>query len=157
MLPFTALLLALASFEARAQAVDPLRSPECGAARQLLESAIDDAAARRAGAPERLARVRKQAIEACLGRENGDAVRTGAPDPPIVVAPPVIVSPGPPAPLPAPAPSAEPLAIQRPATLTVCDASGCWDSQGRRLNQHGPVFVGPQGLCTVQAGAVQCP
>jgi len=153
-------LLAMAQVSGAAAATavgqDPLRSPECGAARQVLERALDDAAARRPGARERLAQVRRQAVEACLGRESGEAVRTGAPDPVVVVPPPVIAAPRVAMPSP-PAPPPEALAIPRPPTITTCDPGGCWDSEGRRLNSVGPMLVGPRGVCTVQAGLVHCP
>jgi len=47
--------------------------------------------------------------------------------------------------------------IPRPVAITTCDAGGCWDSQGHRLNFMGPMLIGPQGLCSLQAGAVHCP
>ena len=152
------LAMAQVSGAAAAPAVgqDPLRSPECGAAREVLERALDDASARRPGARERLVQVRKQAIEACLGRHSGEAVRSGAPDPVIVVPPPAVADPRAAAFSPPP-PPAEPLAIARPPTITTCDPGGCWDSEGRRLNHLGPVLVGPRGVCTLQAGLVHCP
>jgi len=73
--------------------------------------------------------------------------------PVIVVPPPVIDGPRPPV-LVAPPP---PLEIAKPAALTTCDAGGCWDSEGRRLDRSGPVLVGPRGGCMVQAGVVHCP
>ena len=58
------------------------------------------------------------------------------PDPPVAVAPPVYVA---------------------PPVVTTCDSAGCWDSNGHRLNNLGPMLVGPRGACTVVAGTVQCP
>jgi hypothetical protein len=73
--------------------------------------------------------------------------------PVIVVPPPVIDGPRPPV-LLVPAP---PVETGKPAALTTCDAGGCWDSEGRRLDRSGPILVGPRGGCTVQAGVVHCP
>jgi hypothetical protein len=143
---------------ARAPSADPLHSPECQAAREALAQAQADAASHRNGTREALATAREDARLACLGRDSGNAQRVGAPEPAIVV-PPAVMEP-PPAPRavvvmpPAPAP---PLQIQRPAAITACDPGGCWDSNGQRLNQLGPLLVGPHGACTVQGRVVQCP
>lgn len=67
--------------------------------------------------------------------------------PPVIDGPPAIVA----------EPPRQPLVIPRPTAVTTCDPGGCWDSQGRRLNQVGPVLMGPHGACTMQAGAAQCP
>ncbi len=58
----------------------------------------------------------------------------------------------PPVALPAP-----PLAIPRPTVITTCDPAGCWDSDGRRLNNMGPLLMGPRGPCTLQGGVANCP
>jgi len=80
--------------------------------------------------------------------------RSGAPYPPISVPPPTISVPRP---LPVPNTTTQPqVVIPRPATVTACDPGGCWDSDGRRLNQVGPQIVGPQGPCNVQGGVVSC-
>jgi hypothetical protein len=70
---------------------------------------------------------------------------TPIPAPPSPAVPPVAAIPQP------------PLAIPRPPVVTACDASGCWDSNGTRYNQQGPVLLGPKGVCTLQAGALNCP
>jgi hypothetical protein len=75
---------------------------------------------------------------------------------PIVVKPPTIEVPPPPPPSlvvtpPPPAP------IQRPPVIVSCDAGGCWDSNGTRLNRAGPVLVGPGGPCLATGNVVQCP
>jgi hypothetical protein len=152
------LALAAAAF-AHAQAADPLHSPECDAQRAALEHALDEAASKRAGAAERLAAVRKRAIETCLGPERGGRERVGAPDPPIVVPAPVIEAPrAPVAALPAPVAAPQPaVVVPRPAVITACDPGGCWDSEGHRLNSVGPMIVGPRGVCTLQGGLAHCP
>jgi hypothetical protein len=143
---------------AQAQSADPLHSPGCAAAREALAQAQEDAAARRAGARAALAAAKENARLACLGRDSGNAQRVGAPDPPIAVPPPMMEPPPPPRTLVAPiAPPPPPLQIPRPAAITACDPGGCWDSNGQRLNQLGPMLVGPRGACTVQGGVVQCP
>lgn len=144
---------------ALAQAADPLHSPECLAARDALDRAQEDAAAHPTQSHPALAGAREDARLACLGRESGTAQRVGAPEPPIAVPPPVIEPPAPPravvAPLRTPPPS--PVQLSPPAAITACDPGGCWDSNGQRLNQLGPVLVGPRGVCTVQGALVQCP
>jgi hypothetical protein len=80
--------------------------------------------------------------------------RSGAPYPPISVPPTTIAVPRP---LPVPDTTPQPqVVIPRPATVTACDPAGCWDSDGRRLNQIGPQIVGPQGPCNMQGGVVSC-
>jgi hypothetical protein len=140
-----------------AQAADPLNSQQCIAARSALDGALDDALARRAGARARLAQARKDAELACLGRSRGNAQRSGAPDPPQAVPLPRIAA-LPPEPRPAIVPPPPPpVVIPRAATITACDPAGCWDSEGRRLNNAGPLLMGPHGFCSIQGGAVQCP
>jgi hypothetical protein len=136
-----------------AQATDPLHSRECEAARVVLERALDDASAKKPGSMDALAKARHAAIEACLGREDAQRERSGAPYPAIATRPPAIEAP----PVVLPAPPPPPLAIPRPSAITTCDPGGCWDSEGRRLNSVGPLLVGPRGACTVQAGIVSCP
>ena len=150
-------VLALAAAAlAHAQGADPLHSRECDAARAVLESALDEAAHKGAGSAQRLAAARKQAMEACLGPESGGRARRGAPEPAIVVPPPVMQVPRAPA-LPGTAPSAAPPAYTPPAVVTTCDSTGCWDSNGQRIERLGPMLVGPRGACTEAGGTVHCP
>ena len=44
-----------------------------------------------------------------------------------------------------------------PLTLTSCDATGCFASDGSRLTRAGAGLIGPKGLCTVQGNFLQCP
>jgi len=134
---------------------DPLHSPACLRARAELDAAIAAPDAKRS---PRLERARRAALHDCLGTDSGTRQRTGAPEPPQVVPstlPPTDVRAPPPARGITLPPAA--LDIPRPATITTCDAGGCWDSTGRRLNQMGPQLVGPRGLCTTQGGLVTCP
>jgi len=147
-------LLALAPAMVRADGrpADPLRSPQCLAARADL-----DALLAQAGAPHarQLGRARREAARACLGGSEETRQRSGAPQPPQAV-PPVAAWPQRPAApsVPAPLPA---LPIPRPTVITTCDPAGCWDSQGRRLNQMGPLLVGPHGVCTIHGALVTCP
>ena len=151
----TALLLAIVPALAHAQA-DPLASPECLAARAELEQALNDADGQRGASAERLTRARAKAAAACLGRGDGTRQRFGAPEPPRVVTPPLITD-GRAPPLPKMEGAPPPLAIPRPTVITTCDASGCWDSEGRRLNNAGAVLMGPRGLCSGTGNTVNCP
>jgi hypothetical protein len=142
---------------AQAPATDPLSSPECAAAREELERALNEPAARRQSGPERLARARARAARICLGREDGQRERSGAPEPAQAVPPPrITAAPAIPPPRIA-APPEPPPAIPRAAVVTTCDPAGCWDSEGRRLNNMGPLLMGPRGLCTLQSGVLNCP
>ena len=147
------LLAALALAAATAAAADQLDSPECRAARAELERQLEAPQARRG---ERLERAQRQAADVCLGQASGNRRRSGAPEPPLAVPPPVIGVPRspPPAEIAAPRP---PVPIPRPTVITTCDSAGCWDSEGRRLNQTGPLLIGPKGPCNVQGGLVTCP
>jgi hypothetical protein len=155
-----ALLLAAAAATAASAAqtpeADPLSSRECAAARDELERALAESAALRQSHPERLSRARQQAARSCLGRDHSERQRSGAPYPAVVIPPAAssarAVQPSAPAIAPEPPPP-----VPRAATITVCDPAGCWDSEGRRLNNMGPLLVGPRGLCTLQGGLLNCP
>ena len=140
---------------------DLLKTPECLAARQQLDDAFT------AGGPRaRLDAARERAALKCFG------VKPSLPPESRVVSPPVVVDPirlRPEAALsrasvvvaqpaaPAVSPPLPSVAVQRSPAVTSCDAAGCWDSDGARYNQQGPVLVGPRGICTVQAGVLNCP
>jgi len=139
-----------------AQGADPLKSSECKAALDELERRVEERTEGGARA-QRVASARRLAAAACLGRSAGNAVRSGAPEPAQVVRPPVITA-LPPAPtLPAAVAPSPPVSIPRPIVITTCDPAGCWDSEGRRLNNMGPLLMGPRGPCTVQGGLATCP
>ncbi len=135
----------------------------------MLQAGEGEAAAeagRRAGSPPspvaraRLETLRRQAARACLGAGAGAdrPVPAGR-----LAQPPVAV---PPLPLPPPRPLAPPQAsqplpplkpVEPPPTLTGCDATGCWASDGTRLQQVGPALLGPRGFCHAQGALLQCP
>jgi hypothetical protein len=136
-------VLACLSVHAQGNA-DLMKTPECALARTQFEQVLA------AGGPrERLNAVRELTALKCFG------VKPSAPPEGRFVPPPVAVDAirlRPELFLSAPVP-----ALPRPPVLTACDASGCWDSNGTRYNQQGPVLLGPKGVCTLQAGALNCP
>jgi hypothetical protein len=131
---------------------DPMATAECTAARQQLEQVLA------AGGPrDRLDAARRQAALTCLGRPSPPAPQGRFVPPPVTVAPIAVpAAPSRPAVAAAPLP-APPVVIQRAPVITACDAAGCWDSDGKRHNQQGPLLVGPRGLCTLQGGLLNCP
>ncbi|MDB5940830.1 MAG: hypothetical protein JWQ13_396 [Ramlibacter sp.] len=152
--------LAQAQVQPRAQrGADLMNTPECAAARRQLDEVLA------AGGPrERLDALREQTALKCFGvkpppPQAGPANRSV---PPPVAVNPIRLRPEPSLPrvpgAPAQAaPSPPPLDIPRPPVVTSCDAAGCWDSNGARYNQQGPVLLGPGGACTLQGGALNCP
>jgi len=155
-----ALLLAgSAARQAAAQGdIDPMHSPECATAQGVLERALQEAVGGSADARQALDAARKQALDICLGPQTGHTERSGAPASPIAVPSPSFTAHGGGRAMHAPTvtPPAPP-SVAPPTVITTCDASGCWDSQGHRLNSMGPVLIGPQGVCALQPGAVRCP
>jgi hypothetical protein len=115
-------------------------------------------------ADARLEKLRREAARACLA-SRADAP---APTPQRLAQPPLAVPPvaGPPLHAPSRATGAAsalpagPVPVPRPAApivVTTCDATGCWTSDGRRLDRAGPNLLGPRGLCTLQGALLQCP
>jgi hypothetical protein len=158
---FLALLLAAGAASAApgaiAQAADRLDLPECRAARGELEAALDDPGLGRNERAQRLAVARKKVLAICLGPASAHPQRSGAPQPALAVPAPIISAPplyptarATPPPLPL-------VSAPRQAVITICDPQGCWDSDGRRLNNLGPMLVGPRGVCTLQGGIANCP
>jgi hypothetical protein len=142
---------------AQAPAVDPLSSIECLAARDELDKALSDRAPSREARAKRLAQARQRTAAVCLGRDSGTRERTGAPQPAQVVPPAAVTVPPRPPPMPTVAAPRPPVSTPRAAAITTCDPAGCWDSEGRRLNNAGPLLMGPRGLCTMQGGLLNCP
>jgi len=152
-----ALLLAAAPAFAAAQPGEGLDSPDCKAARAELESALDDPALGRDQRAQRLAPLRKEVLQACLGPATEQRQRSGAPQPAVAVPAPIISAPPLYPAVRATSPPPPPVSVPRPAVVTTCDPAGCWDSDGRRLNNLGPMLVGPRGPCTLQGGIANCP
>ena len=152
-------ILALAAGTSLAQGTDPLKSADCIQALDALQA--QEAAMLAAGRPQAarvrpvelatLAPYRMRVARECLGKEDPAPERT--PRPPIAVSPVTL----PPSAIPPPR-AALPQTVQTPPlrTVTQCDPSGCWTSDGVRLNRLGPLLVGPPGACTVQSGVLSC-
>jgi hypothetical protein len=162
MLPLT--LILCASSACLAQGGTLLDTPACRRAIEALDTR-EAAAAKDRGAAARapLEAARRQAAVACLGGPDVAASAARSLQRPPVVRVPSAASPASPAapaprvpvpvPMPAPAPRSTP-----PVTLTTCDATGCWTSDGTRLQRAGPdTLLGPRGICTVAGAVVQCP
>jgi hypothetical protein len=152
------MILALAAGTSAAQGADPLKSAQCGRALDALQAQEAAMLAVRspqgAGAATERAALethRKRAARECLGKEELAPART--PRPPVVVSPVTLPPSAVPPPPAAPPP---PVHVPPPRTVTQCDPSGCWTSDGIRLNRLGPLLVGPPGACTVQSGVLSC-
>lgn len=154
--------LALSAMNAQQGAgPDTLACRQAFAALEAQETKVVEARRRDAPAdhPDPIAplrELRREAALACLG---------GPPDavPPLRTGQPTIAA-------PPPAPAAVPISLLRPAaaapalprpagpvSISSCDATGCWASDGTRLQRAGPNLLGPRGLCTAAGGIVNCP
>ncbi|MGC3987582.1 MAG: hypothetical protein QM777_24265 [Pseudorhodoferax sp.] len=129
---------------------DALKSPACLAARERLDAVMAEPK------PDivLLRAARQRAARACFRAEADAPPPSRAERPLTIPSPPA--APVPPAAPPAPATAAPPPA--QPPQAARCDAGGCWDSQGQRLNRAGSQLVNPQGrLCTQQGTVLNCP
>lgn len=140
---------------------DLMKTPPCIEARQQLDQVLA-----KGGPRDRLDQVRQQAAIKCFGVKapplpEGRFVPPPVAVEPIRLRPEVSLAPGTalrPATQPALLlPPLPPVAIPHPPVLTTCDPSGCWDANGARYNQQGPVLMGPRGACTLQGGSLNCP
>lgn len=168
------ILAALGWLVPTAARADPLNSPSCLSALQALTQA-EQVTTRTLPAPASSARgtdgartapptvlaARRAAAEACLGTTDDTP-------PPARQQAPLAVDriPGPDlhrdvGPLPATAPSRAPMppAVLTPPLhmTTVCNADGCWTTEGLRLQRQGPVLQGPRGPCLQIGGVLNCP
>jgi len=149
MLAFVGGLLSAAVTQA-----DPLKSPECGTALQSLQAARGATAA-----PAQVEALRQQASLLCLGSAPAGGRPGRVAQAPISVPPPRIEAPAvaPPA-LVAPPPALPPVHIERPGSITSCDAGGCWISDGGRLQHRPPLGAGAAGgPCQLAGSALLCP
>jgi hypothetical protein len=149
---------------------DPLQAPEC---QQALAALRDEEAAAASGpsaarggrrdahavAPG-LDAARRRAAHSCLASRADPPPFGRLAQPPVAVPPVTGIRP----PLPALPPASSAVAIPtRPpspqplTSITACDASGCWASDGTRLNRVGPTLWGPHGACSVFGAVVRCP
>ena len=146
------LALLLALLAAAPLKADPLKSAACDAALTRLDAA-------RSNAPALVEARRQEAARVCLGLASQAAVPTRSnrwAQPPIAVPPPVIEPPARPPATAAVHSPPPPVRIERPPVLTSCDLTGCWTSEGTRLQRMGPGLMGPQGPCVAQAGLAFC-
>ena len=143
------LLLAALASQALAQANDPLKSADCGAALARLEAA-------RAGKASNVDALRSAAANTCLGMAQPALRPSRVLQAPVVVPPPQVDAPQRVAPLPALTPP-PPVAIGRFPAPATCDAGGCWTNDGTHLRHVAPNLIGPAGLCTQVGGGVHCP
>jgi hypothetical protein len=162
LLPLIGLLCAAASW---AQEGDPLKSPECRRAMDALQAQEARAASAAHGGPDArreaaasLEGARRQAAHVCLGG-RGDVPPPSAHFTQPLTGVPLTTPPSAPQLPPPPAPPARPAAAHTPAAvITSCDATGCWTSEGTRMQRFGPGVTGPRGPCTVQGGVtISCP
>lgn len=151
------LLAALASAVGAAPASELTDVPACRRAMNALDAREAAAAKDRAARPA-LEAARRQAAIACLGGRSGAAsAPVRAAQPPVVAAP--SSRPAPIA-IPVPMPASPPAATPRPAaalTVTGCDGTGCWASDGSRLQRVGPNLLTPGGqTCTTSGTLLHC-
>ena len=132
---------------------DPLKSDGCQLARSKLDTALNAAAKNRHDKAAQLALARQRMASACLGPASSSQAATRSRQTPLVVPPIVPAAPAPPV-IAAPPPA---LTVPRTSMITSCDAGGCWDSDGVRLQRSGPNLMGPRGPCTAQGVLFNCP
>ncbi|MET0311624.1 MAG: hypothetical protein ABW051_06200 [Burkholderiaceae bacterium] len=149
-----AFLLAFAAFAVQgagaAEPTDRLDTPACKVARLGLEQMLES----RAPSAGQLEAAKKRTAEACFGSARNPSSSAGrVAQPPVAVPPPATAI----RPVQPPAAPLPPVAIPRPSTVTSCDAGGCWDSNGARLNRIGPGLSATTGPCTVQGAFAYCP
>jgi hypothetical protein len=164
-----ALIAALAASTGAAQEGDRLKSPDCRQALDALQAQEAKLAAMPQAGPQglrdreavaQLKTLRRQAARACLGgRGETPPLPQHIDQRPVIVPPVNNNAPAPPAPPQRPAPPAVsmPKPAAPPTVVTICDANGCWASDGSRLDRMGSNLVGPRGVCSLQGVVLQCP
>lgn len=150
---------------------DTTQSPACRqalAAVQAQESAalsaksVQQPASAAGPSPAALLAMRERAARICLGGgTSGPPPSQRTMQTPITVAPvsptrPITTSPAP-APTPTTTTPVVPTRTDPTLTVTGCDATGCWASNGTRLEKSGPNLIGPRGTCTMQGAVLRCP
>jgi hypothetical protein len=163
------LTLALAGCAVAAQEGNLLQSADCRNALDALQMQETAVAASRPSLSQSqgreplpvhagLEKAQRHAARACLGgRADAPPPSGRLAQPPISVAP-VTLPPVPPPRLPSAGPVVTPpYKVEPPTRVTACDSTGCWASDGSRLQRVGPNLLGPRGLCIVQGPLVHCP
>ena len=140
------------------RALDSLGREEAGAGEG--PRATPGPGSTQAGVAPALAQARRAAAVACLGpgADGASAPQRRAETP--VGVPGMRIAPavGPTRPDARSSASTQPpLKPRLPLVLTSCDTTGCWASDGTRLNRIGPALHGPRGACSVAGTAVNCP
>lgn len=130
---------------------DPLKSPACGAALAGLQAARESHAE-----VARVEALRREAANTCLGTAAIPSRPSRTVQAPIAVPPPQIEVPPSAPPLPVITPPPPPVAIERMPLPATCDGNGCWVNDGTHMRQVPPSLLGPNGMCTQQAGQVFC-
>jgi hypothetical protein len=152
------LLAALSGGPGLAQERGLLDTPACQRAMAALD-AREAAAAKDRSARGALDTARRQAATACLGGRDR-ATPTPARAAQAITVPPAAQSAALPRPSAVPAPAATATPLPRPAAplaVTACDATGCWASDGSRLQRVGPNLLGPAGQsCTSSGTLLHC-
>lgn len=140
---------------------DPLHAPACREALGALERAERETpappvAAASSAVPAALVAARRRAAQVCLAGPP-DPPRPAQPSmrPPIAV--PLATVPPVRLPLSATGPTIQVPAPRAPVTITACDTTGCWASDGTRLQRAGPQLLGPRGLCSSAGALLNCP
>lgn len=145
--------LAKPALKGISQDPDILLSAQCQLARGELERITKAAAENPQADKSKLKQARKRTARACLGLAENVAVPPRARNQPIAV-PPVLPAE---ARLPTATTLSPLLPVARPSVITACDAGGCWDSQGVRLQRSGATLLGPQGPCIAEGALYKCP
>lgn len=145
-------LLACVACAAHAQAGDPLKSPQCGAALADLQAARDAHAA-----PAQVERLRAQGANVCLGSSALPRRPARIAQAPIAVPPPRIDLPSRAAIPAAPSPPPPPVAVPHGPVPAQCDPGGCWIDDGSHLRYLPPALTTPAGPCLRQGALVYCP
>lgn len=156
MSPLRLAALLLLPTAAAAQSGALADAPPCRRALAAYEAAASADANDRAAALARRETARREAAVACLGGPDSaaSALRAAQPAARVDAIKPAPLLPRSMAPGTTLPPSPRSTA---PTTLTACDASGCWTSDGTRLQRSGPLLLGPRGVCSGSGPFVQCP
>jgi hypothetical protein len=164
-----AFMLTLAAGAALAQDGDALKTPECRQAVEALQQqeAAVEAAREADGRPDgersrearqRLKPLQERVARACLRAGPDRPPPAGRRAQPPMAAPPSGAAPAPRLPAPRSAAPTPLPRLQMPSTVMSCDATGCWTSDGIRLQKIGPnQLLGPRGFCNPVGGTVTCP
>ena len=158
---------------AAVQAADPMESGACQQAMTVLRDVEAALAAAAAASPassnaqqsnrDRLAALQRRAASTCLYNraDAAPAAPSRAPAAPGGRA--AMPGAAPARTVPASAPpspgrsTTPPQAAPPVLSLVTCDATGCWASDGTRLQRSGTLLLGPRGYCSAVGSVLNCP